>query len=730
MAIASSLLWIIGFALSVILGPTLEIWTWGPTMLCFAVAASIALPNVFRDGLGRLNLFILISGLASAMWFAGRAWFSPAHELALIDLSLVAMSVSTFFVVQHSFRSQPAQVVIIGGIALLLGANLAVMAKQIGDLDYNFLIPHKDRVWPAGFFRHYSHGAAFLIGSSLLLAGFSLKSTWPLISRIILLVIAAAGLAAVYITKSRSGMLGAGLGVTALVFYWALSAKRDDRKGSGLILLIAPLLLFGVIIAAVTLLENVQETRQQGSGLVGMLDNEMRLYLYGIAISCVGLHPFVGGGSRSFSWECYRFWDIEEMGVFTADPEHVHNEFVQVFTDYGIIGALILSSFIVGLLILCTFRTACKGTWTKYHLADAWRIGGVAAFLGILTQSNFEGILRIAPGAILLAICLAALGHGFASGSQPSRLRNCLLTACCIGMIAINAFYGWKGTGILGACWSGYYSEKTKTREDRISSWSRALEKWPLESIYADRGIARSELAALTENPNESTRLLEEAVQDFQTAGDLHPHTPLYPRNLAIALSLLKKYQMAEPYFERAIRLQGGMEPVYKTHFQYASHHFRYGNALYSEKQYAESAEAFESARKHLELTTGYIHGADFYQLQLDVHVNLGVLYQQTGDYSKALKYLDAATQLRNGNYTYHLGAALLAKRGMYFLSKQRQADALRSFMEAQNRLNRCQSIPPNLQEKDRSFLANYLKTRIQVLSAAKHVPSETLVFE
>ena len=730
MAIASSFLWIIGFALSVTLGPTLKIWTWAPTMLCFAVAAAIALPNVFRDGLGRLNLFIVISGLASAIWFAGRAWFSPAHELALIDLSLVAMSASTFLVVQHSFRSQTAQAVIVGGIALLLCANLAVMAKQIGDIDYNFLVPHQNRVWPAGFFRHYSHGAAFLIGSSLLIAGFSLKSTWPLISRIILFVIAAAGLAAVYVTKSRSGMLGAGVGVTTLIFYWALSAKRDEKRGSGLILLIAPLLLFGVIIAAFSLLENVQETRLQGSGLVRMLDNEMRLYLYGIAISCIGLHPFVGGGSRSFSWECYQFWNIEEMGVFTADPEHVHNEFIQVFTDYGIIGALTLTLFIVGLLILCTFRTACKGTWTKHHLADAWRIGGIAAFLGIFTQSNFEGILRIAPGAILLGISLAALGHGFATVSQPSRLRNCLLTTCCVGMIAINAFYGWRGTSILRDCWSGYYSEKTKTPQDKISSWSRALEKWPLESVYADRGIARSELAARSGNPHESTRLLEEAVKDFQAAGNLHPHSPLYPRNLAIALSLLKKHQMAEPYFERAVQLQGGMEPVYKTHFQYASHLFRYGNALYSEKQYTGSAEAFESARKHLELTTGYIHGADFYQLQLDVNINLGVLYQQTGEYSKALKYLDAASQLRNGNYAYHLGAALLAKRGMYFLSQQRQADALRSFIEAQNRINRCQSIPPNLQEKDRSFLINYLKTRIQVLTAAKVVPSETLVFE
>jgi CHAT domain-containing protein len=52
MAIASSFLWIIGFALSVTLGPTLKIWTWAPTMLCFAVAAAIALPK----GTGNIDI--------------------------------------------------------------------------------------------------------------------------------------------------------------------------------------------------------------------------------------------------------------------------------------------------------------------------------------------------------------------------------------------------------------------------------------------------------------------------------------------------------------------------------------------------------------------------------------------------------------------------------------------------------------------------------------------------
>ncbi|MEY3394073.1 MAG: hypothetical protein RL346_309 [Verrucomicrobiota bacterium] len=730
MAFVSALLWITGFALSAILGPTLKIWTWGPTMLCFAAAAAIALPDILRDGLGRLNLYVLLSGIASASWFAGRAWFSPAHELALTDLALVTMSVSTFLIVQHTFRSRAAQAAMVIGIALLLCANLAVMIRQMGNIEYHVLISHTNRIWPAGFFRHYSHCATFLIGSSLLLAGFALKSTWPPFSRALLLMIAIAGLAAVYITKSRSGMLGAGIGVTALIFYWAMSAKRDEKPWSGLLLLIAPLMLFGVIVTAFSLLEQVQQVRNEGSDLIDMLDNDLRLHLYGIAVACIQLHPLIGGGSRSFSWESYAFWNTNEMGLFSADPEHVHNESIQVLTDYGIIGGVLLLSFVIGLLILCTFRTASKGIWSKQDLADAWRIGGAAAFLGIFAQSNFEGTLRIAPGAILLGMCLAAIGHGFHSGHHPFRMRNGLLAACCLAGVVINSFYGWKGSSVLGDYGWEHYSKIKESPHERIASLSRGLKTWPLESIYAERGMFRTHLAESIGDQTSSMRLLEDAVEDFKAAGRLHPHAPLYARNTAVALSRFKNDAAAHPYFERAIRLQGGMEAVYKTHFYYASHLFRYANSLHARELHDKSAELYRQSIAHLEMTPGYIHGAEFYELQLHAHLNLAIALRHMKDYASALQSFDTASQLRGGNHAYHLAAAMLAKRGVDLLSKKRPAEALRLFIEAQQRANRCQSTPPDLQEKDRLFLKNYLKTRIRILHEAGHKPSETLVFE
>jgi tetratricopeptide (TPR) repeat protein len=727
MTIASAIIWIIGFSLSVILGPTLNIWTWGPTMLCFSVATALTLPGIWRDHLVRLNPFILLSGLLTVTWFAGRAWLSPAKELALLDLSLVAMATSSFIVFHHIFHNKTAQAIIISGIALLLAADLVVLAAQIRNIDYYFLMPHSERIWPSGFFRHYSHGAAFLIGTSLLLAGFSLKSSWPTFCRIALFLLAGLGLAAVVATKSRSGMLGAGGGVLALTLYWIFTTKRDDRKWVGATLVLAPFFLLGITIISLSLLDSVQQTRHEGSNLVDMLDNDIRLYLYGIALSCTGLHPFIGGGSRSFSWECYQFWKPDDFGWLSSDPQHVHNEFAQVFTDYGIIGAFLLTLFIIGIWVTCTFYSLNKGEWSRHPHSDAWRIGGISAFIGIFIQSNFEGILRTAPGAILLGVCLAAASHvhvhhAFGSATRFA-FRRIHLTTISILMIGVMGLYGWKGSMIIRTLWPVTFEKNAVPSENKIQAYSEALEIWKLESLYTERGIHYSQLAFEDPEGSEFRNLLNLALKDYQAASLLHPYTPLHPRNAAGVSSALGQTESAGELYQKAIRLQGGMEAAYKARFQYAIHLHRTGVMALETKQFAESIRSFEAAKSQLEMTPAYIHGAPFYELQTTIHINLAIALENHGEYERALALYDAA----NAN---HHAAVMLTGLGVKIWGKRRPADAMRIFLEAETRLKKSAALHPGVTKNDRDGLMEYLQSRIQLLQRTRYEPSENLVFE
>ena len=733
MPIASSTFWIAGFILSAIMGPTLKIWTWGPTMLCFAAATAFALPNIWRDGLGKLNLYILVTGLATAAWFGGRAWFSPAQELARIDLSLVVMAVSTFIVFQNAFRNNKAQAIIIIGIALLLVANLTVMTVQMGDITYNFLIPHTSRTWPAGFFRFYSHCATFLIVSSLLLGAFSLKSSWPLFAKIVLLLLALLGIVAVFITKSRSGMLGASGGVFTLLIYWLMTSKRDDRKWSGVALVIAPIVILVIAAIALSTLESVQQTRQEGSNLIDMMDNNIRLYLYGIALSCIMLHPFMGGGSRSFSWENYQFWSAEEIGGYGADPEHVHNEFVQVFTDYGITGAIVLTAFIVGIWVLCTFRSLVQGEWTKSTHGDAWRIGGIAAFIGIFIQSNFEGILRTAPGAILLAICLAAASHDriheYSNSIKHLWPRRISLTVISLMGICLMAFYGWKGSLVSKDIWTTVF-EKTPTPDERkIEAYTKALSHWELESLHSQRGILFYNLSTDKSDKQQIHQSLEMAITDFKKAGSLHPFTPLHPRNTANALSRLKKTDEATTYYEKAIQLQGGMEAGYQSRFYFANHLSDAGlNELYTGS--AEVAiEYFKRASELLKTFPAYFYGASYNTLQINLTTNLAKAYEEQKQFQLALESYDlAARGNQDPNANYFAGYMLMNIAEMA-LSEQRPADALRLFIEAEKRITQ---TPPSsiLTPEDRNTILEELRKNIVGLEQEQHRPSEEIHFK
>jgi tetratricopeptide (TPR) repeat protein len=729
MAVASSVFWIAGFILSAIMGPTLKIWTWGPTMLCFAAATVCSIPNIWRGSLDKFNLYILLTGLATAAWFAGRAWFSPVEEMARIDLSLVAMAVSTFIVLQNVFSHSRAQMILIIGIALLLCANLAVMALQIRDVGYNPVIPHALSSWPTGFFRHYSHCATFLIASSLLLGGFALRGSWPRAARIVFLLLAFMGMAAVYITKSRSGMLGASGGVAALLIYWLLTGKRDDRKWSGVALVVAPIVILIITVISLSTLESVQQTRSEGSDLIDMLDNNLRLYLYGIAFSCVLLHPLTGGGSRSFSWENYQFWEIEKMGVLGADPQHVHNEFVQVFTDYGMIGAGLLSAFILGILILCTFRSLVQGNWSKYAHSDAWRIGGVAAFIGIFIQSNFEGVLRTAPGAIILAICLAAASHGHTIPKNPptSRpwLRQLALTLCSLAFILIMCVPGYKGSGVAIYLWNDVMLTPSATHEDKISAYTRGIGKWKLESLLSERGTLYYDLA-VEKGPDDGDyrNLLKKALADYQAAISLHPHTPLHPRNAANTLRLLYRYDEASKYYEKTIQLQGGMEPAYFGHFLYAGLLHELALFQLQNGNYPESVKKYELAKNHLNQTTGYIHGAKFKELQTHIYINLAQALENGGEYEKALSQYEAYDRLRGAGSANYYVAVMFYKRARNFSETQRQPDALRLFMEAEKLLKTHPQLSKHLPIENRNRLMEDIRKQILRLREENHLPS------
>lgn len=179
-------------------------------------------------------------------------------------------------------------------------------------------------------------------------------------------LLAAAGLAGVWFTTSRGGILGAAIGciLFASVLLLVIGYRRKARW-FGPALITVPV-IGGIAIAAFLFMgwETAQKSRTaDDTSVSAVLDNDCRLYFLGMAMSCIGQHPLSGGGSRSFNWECFGYADAKANGdIITHRPDLVHNEFAQAATDYGLLGAGLLVAMLGSYLILCQLGIMFEGT--------------------------------------------------------------------------------------------------------------------------------------------------------------------------------------------------------------------------------------------------------------------------------------------------------------------------------------------------------------------------------
>lgn len=737
MAALSSILWVIGFILSVVIAPQLREWTWGPTMLCFGAATLFALPAFLRRTAGWESLYVLIPGIAISSWIVLRSYYSPIEEFATQDMLLVCMAVSTYIVFRSAGGCKASGNLLVGGIALILGASLLVIARQMTDRSFSPVFPTGEMKAIRGFFGHYSYCASFLIPCALLLAGMALHGGFHFVIRVCLLVLAIGGLAAVVLTNSRGGVVGGGCGLVALVFGSLLIGKREGKRWFVPVAILAPLLLVGCAILFLGVLEGVQQNRDKGGDLSGMLDNTIRLYLLGTVVSCISLHPWLGGGSRSFSWECFQVWDVAAYGRGWAKPEHVHNEFLQTVSEYGFIGGFLLVLFLGCVVVAFLAKTLGNDRPEDDRLGDGWRIGGFAGFVGLFVHSQFEGIFRIPPGAILLALCLAATSAVIPKPMERRRFSPAgwLLALCSLATMVPLFAYGWKGSAAAYALWPAFFSKEPLQAEEKIQALTRGMAAWPTSPLYHMRGTLHREIAAM-ENATYVSRLehLYLALDDFKNASERHPFDPTNLLNQAGTLWLLEMNEEAEPLYRQAIKAQGNMESAFNANHRFADFLLRKAAAELAGNDVASAITSLEIAARHMDralaLSLDWSMALEGYFLNVRIHSSLGQAYEAAGDPHRAIKQYDYIAGLNKGESGNYLAAIMLSKQALIaWTERGSEEDALRLFIEADQRIKKARLLPAGVTPETLNEHVEFIRGNIRYLQESNVKASDTLNF-
>jgi tetratricopeptide (TPR) repeat protein len=366
--------------------------------------------------------------------------------------------------------------------------------------------------------------------------------------------------------------------------------------------------------------------------------------------------------------------------------------------------------------------------------ANAWRVGGLAAFSGMFVQSNFSFVFHLMPGVILLGICLGQIAHAppIQQGKAKTTGSKILLSGAALASMVFLLPTGWQGTQVTQILWPSYFSKLRQTEsESKIHALSEAISLWPQPSLYKARATALKTASSELSTPEFRDQVIL-AIRDYERAEKLHPYDPESAINRANLLSQLEQDSEAETAFARAIQLQGGMEAAFKSHISLASHLLRKGLRQFTAEDPTVSVDSMELAAQEIEKAFPEIVEItnEIHELRASIHENLGAVREACGNYRGAMEAYNFVASLPNGSRANYRAGLLNGKLAALAWSDRRPGDALGYFVEAKNRIARASELPQGVTPSQKiEYLAD-LDAKIAFLNGAKieAIPKNSLL--
>jgi O-antigen ligase len=149
-----------------------------------------------------------------------------------------------------------------------------------------------------------------------------------------------------------------------------------------------------------------------------------RAHFWSGTLQIIRDHPWLGTGLGSFGSVYTRY----DTGNGTYRLEQAHNDYLQIFSDAGVVGGLLGLVFVVLL-----FRAALKRLQSYDRFRRGVVLGALAGCTGVLVHSFFDFTLHTTANALLFLV-LAALataddrveeqGEGSHRGRRRRRRRH------------------------------------------------------------------------------------------------------------------------------------------------------------------------------------------------------------------------------------------------------------------------------------------------------------------
>ena len=624
-----------------------------PAVIFFGLAALCASIPAFNSGKPRWAPSA--EGKASCTWLPGlilvsisyfvmRACCSPVWDLGVEDLMLIIPAAILYLITAYAMRGKAGIALrqgLAGMVMLLLLLNIGACISQLqGGEGYSLEryfsgAVRRDPQYVTGMYIYYGSFANFAVAAGLLCLSLGIWGRMAISLRALIFLLGVAGLGLALWSQSRSAALGlcAGLAVFGVMLLISVARQSAALKKRMMIIVtsLGVLGLIGVALGAVWVFS------QRGVKSFAMIfDNAgVRVPMWSMAAEQWSERPWVGAGSRSYSYECYLHW-APTLRYAEKEPVFVHNEYLQLMTDYGLVGLLlVLGVFILhgrtGTATVANLRQrlAPEGL-KKGSNAMALAIAGMSGMTAMAVNICFDFRTHLLANLLLLVCCAvwvlpllsskSKVREGEAVVGEGQNKKNWILSLMLfilgLGAITLGGQQLWAGLPLLenrAAKEAGTWEPQEVDREVWIPMFEASLARAPQWRRYQRLSTLYMIESAEAQSPEQKQEALGLAEEACIASIERHAFSPIARINLASVYAQQLRWKQADAMYASASDRAKVREPWFGMHTQWGELHYAVALSKWHEGNKEEAHFHFTKAVDLFKMSNDYgVNGGEF----------------------------------------------------------------------------------------------------------------------
>ena len=527
-----------------------------------------------------MTVWAVLSALLLGGYVIARSQFSPVVYLARWDLFLALGALAAYLAASCFFVRARDRLIVVSLLLALAVAHVLIGGVQFKQADdymlLSGLVRRSSWEWRAsGFYIYPNHLAGLLEMLGLMSVSICCWGRVRTGARILAGYCTLMCIAGIAMTGSRGGYLSTvfGLLVFGALSVWVVRRIRPDKTWP---MLAAALVGVAVLLGGALFVMAKSDSMSERLALIYDPTN-MRLQMWEAALRQFRLEPLTGTGSGTYLYYARQF----RAPSVQADPIFVHNDYLHLLAEYGVIGATLGFAFLLLHLVAgCSgmkkiVNVKMKPDWRISSNELALVVGALSGFSALLLHSlvdfNFHLPGNVLPGAFLLGI-LAAPSADIRGSSDAPRPGNGWLAwlapavSLALLVLAIPLMPGeYYGELARRAVRDEHYDEGRRLAERALTYERRNPNLW------FHLAEARHYLTLKTDDPVGRKALHEQAADAYEEALNLFPQDTRLLLKLGQTLDLAGRFDDAETIYQRAI----AGDPNFGNVYAYYGLHFK-----------------------------------------------------------------------------------------------------------------------------------------------------------